>query len=84
MEILITVGLIMIIIGFICLCTDANGWAFFWGVVGAYLLSSGIMIYGESGKPTAMDVYQGKTTLEITYKDGVAVDSIVVFKNKEK
>lgn len=31
-------------------------------------------------KPTAMDVYQGKTTLEITYKDGVAIDSTVVFK----
>lgn len=35
-----------------------------------------------SNQPTAMHVYQGKTTLEITYKDGVAVDSIVVFKNK--
>ena len=34
--------------------------------------------------PSAMDVYQGKTTLEITYKDGVAIDSVVVFKNKEK
>lgn len=31
--------------------------------------------------PTAMDVYQGKTTLEITYKDGVPIDSVVVFKN---
>ena len=37
---------------------------------------------GMAGKPTAMDVYQGKTTLEITYKDGVPVDSVVVFKNK--
>lgn len=34
--------------------------------------------------PSAMDVYQGKTTLEITYKDGVAIDSVVVFKDKEK
>jgi len=34
--------------------------------------------------PSAIDVYQGKTTLEITYKDGVAIDSVVVFKNKEK
>ena len=30
--------------------------------------------------PTAIDVYRGKTTLEITYKDGVAIDSTVVFK----
>lgn len=39
-------------------------------------------IVGTSGKPTAMDVYQGKTTLDITYKDDVPVDSVVVFKNK--
>ena len=34
--------------------------------------------------PSAMDVYQDKTTLEITYKDNVPVDSVVVFKYKEK
>ena len=33
-------------------------------------------------EPQAMDVYKGKTTLEITYKDGVAIDSTVVFKSK--
>jgi ammonia channel protein AmtB len=37
---------------------------------------------GTANKPTAMDVYQGKTTLEITYRDSVAIDSVVVFKNK--
>lgn len=31
-------------------------------------------------KPTAIDVYKGKTTLEITYRDGVPVDSTVVWK----
>lgn len=35
-------------------------------------------------KPTAMDVYRGRTTLEITYKDSVAIDSVVVFKNKKR
>lgn len=39
-------------------------------------------IIGTANKPTAMDVYQGKTTIEITYKDGIPVDSVVVFKNK--
>ena len=33
-------------------------------------------------KPKAIDVYRGNTTLEITYKNGIAVDSTVVFKNK--
>ena len=32
--------------------------------------------------PKAMDVYQGKTTIEYTIRDGVKVDSIVVFKEK--
>lgn len=31
--------------------------------------------------PSAMDVYQGKTTLQYTVINGVKVDSIVVFKN---
>lgn len=34
------------------------------------------------GKPNAIDVYQGKTTLEYTIRDGEIVDSIVVFKKK--
>lgn len=81
-EILIIVGLILLIIGLICLFADRIGWAFFLCVMGAYILSGGIMMYQERCKPTAMDVYQGKTTLEITYRDGVAVDSVVVFKEK--
>lgn len=30
--------------------------------------------------PQAIDVYRGKTTLEITYKDSIPIDSVVVFK----
>ncbi len=30
--------------------------------------------------PTAMDVYQGKTSLQYTIVDGVKIDSVVVFK----
>ena len=33
-------------------------------------------------EPTALDVYRGKTILEITYRDSVAVDSVVVYKMK--
>ncbi len=48
--------------------------------VGAILIAA----YQYETNPSAMDVYQGKTTLEITYKDGVAIDSVVVFKNEKK
>ena len=85
MEILIIVGLIMLMIGVICLFMDAaNGLAFCLGVMGAYILSGGIMMYQESCIPKAMDVYQGKTTLEYTIRDGMTVDSVVVFKDKER
>ena len=30
--------------------------------------------------PTAIDVYRGKTTLEITYRDSIAIDTTVVYK----
>ena len=30
--------------------------------------------------PKAIDVYRGRTTLEITYKDSIPIDSVVVFK----
>ena len=36
----------------------------------------------SSRKPKAIDVYRGKTTLEITYRDSVAIDSVVVYKMK--
>jgi FtsH-binding integral membrane protein len=84
MEILIMLGLIILIIGLICLFVDKSGFAFLFGVIGAYILSGGVMMHQESHKPTAMDVYQNKTTLEITYKDDIPVDSVVVFKDKEK
>lgn len=38
-----------------------------------------VMIVVKS-EPTAIDVYRGKTTLEITYRDSVAIDSTVVYK----
>lgn len=43
-----------------------------------------ILIKGKNldNTPTALDVYRGKTTLEITYKDSVALDSAVVFKDE--
>lgn len=51
------------------------------GIVGFVLVTLILPIVLDS-QPKAMDVYQGKTTLEITYRDGVAVDSCVIFKDK--
>jgi hypothetical protein len=44
--------------------------------------SSTILCDKISPIPSAIDVYRGKTTLEITYRDSVAIDSTVVYKVK--
>lgn len=36
--------------------------------------------YYNGNTPTAMDVYQNKTTLEYKVVDGVKIDSVVIFK----
>lgn len=45
-------------------------------IVGALL---GIALYVDVNPITPMDVYRGNITLEITYRDGIAVDSVVVW-----
>lgn len=57
---------------------------FCWGVFAAsFVASIALMaVVLTEHNPTALEVYQGKTTLEITYKDGVPIDSVVVFKCK--
>lgn len=41
-----------------------------------------IALYLKVEQPKAIDVYRGKTTLEITYKDRMPIDSTVVWENK--
>ena len=41
-----------------------------------------VYIKEKNNAPTALDVYQGNTTLEITYRDSIPVDSVVVFKDE--
>lgn len=44
------------------------------------LLLSIILSFIDKTNPTAIDVYRNKTTIEVTYRNGVAIDSTVVFK----
>lgn len=50
-------------------------------VVGIIICFCVIAPSKSNDKPSALDVYQGKTTLEITYRDSIPVDSVVVYKN---
>lgn len=41
-----------------------------------------LLIIAYLCKPKAIDVYRDKTTLEITYKNNVPIDTVVVWKGK--
>lgn len=53
-------------------------------VASVCMLATTIFILGiliiHIGNPSAMDVYRGKTILQITYKNNVPIDSTVVYK----
>ena len=57
---------------------EGFGWGLVTGAVACFFLTTVFRV----NEPEAIDVYRGKTTLEITYRDSVAVDSVVVYKMK--
>lgn len=86
---LVVLGILILVILFVIFAIDSSGKAKFdlgviFGLILSILLAGEIVLLSsilEDPKPTAMDVYQGKTTLEYTIRDGVKIDSIVVFKD---
>ena len=85
MILTLIIVVILSIIGWICLFCDKDIIAFtcFILAVGIWIVASSYMSYYDTkNTPTALDVYRGKTTLEITYRDSVAIDSTVVYKVK--
>ena len=86
------IGGVLTLIGllglFFCMLSDSNiKWLYrvcvFSSIIGITLLFVGIAKTSPK-RPTPLDVYQGKTTLEITYRDSIPVDSVVVFKEEFK
>lgn len=81
----LTVGLILCCAGVITIYfTTRDEFSSFFAMMFLVLGVLFLRNYYEQDYPTAMDVYQGKTTLEYTYRDGIAVDSVIVFKDKAK
>ena len=50
------------------------------GLIIGGILGVIVLFYTMSDNPTAMDVYQGKTTLEYVVVDGQVTDSTVIWK----
>ena len=56
----------------------------FFAIMFSIILTGVFIDYKHKDIPTSLDVYQGKTTIEITYRDSIPVDTIVVFKDEFK
>lgn len=81
MIILVIVFFVIAIIFIVIAARTSSTIYTFWGI--ASIVITIAFIYDFHIKiPKAIDVYQGKTTLQITYRDGVPIDSVVVFKTK--
>ena len=83
---MIWIGVALLFVGLLVVYIISNEYSevCFLGTSLACIGMALILISYYETNPSAMDVYQGKTTLEITYKDNVAVDSVVVFKKELK
>lgn len=80
---MIWIGVILLCVGLLVvfITSDEHSEVCFLGTSLACIGMALILISHYETKPSAIDVYQGKTTLEYTIVDGVKVDSIVVFKD---
>ena len=82
-EYLALIAFIIMLIGVFLLSLNIEKGGLCAVLVGVVLGMAAVIIQDYDDKnitPTALDVYRGKTTLEITYRDSVTVDSVVVYK----
>ena len=83
MMILLIIGIVVLILGAVESVNKRSILGFLLASTGSCIITCAFLVMLGGSQPSAMDVYKGKTTLEITYRDGVPVDSVVVFKNKK-
>lgn len=80
--ILLVAFALMIIIAMFCNVSN-NSYYVATITTGAILLLTSILSGIDATNPKAIDVYRDKTVLEVTYRDNVPIDSVVVFKEKK-
>ena len=78
-ERIIVASIIVIIASYILIYTNHIGGVIALGVAYPAVVTIFLLIY-INGEPKAIDVYRNKTSLEITYKEGIPIDTTVVFK----
>lgn len=73
------IGLFLISVGSVLIFAASEKRRLELAFIGLMLCIVGMACLVHSN-PQAIDVYRGRTTLKITYKDSIPVDSVVVFK----
>ena len=84
-SIIVCIMFIALGIGFIALAINSDETVTGVTIAGVACLIVGIICITAiltPDRPTALDVYRNKTTLEITYRDSIPVDTVVVFKDE--
>ena len=83
----VIIGLVIIFLIILCIQWNNDEGTYVFGIwcgwlIGVLFILEIICISESTSEPcpNAMDVYQGKTTLEYTIRDGEVIDSIVVWK----
>ena len=82
---MIILGLIFIIMGsaliaVLIMSEQTDGLTILGSVSSVFLIIGGARCIHIYKYPSAIDVYRGKTTLQITYKNNVPIDTTVVYK----
>ena len=82
---MIILGLIFIIMGstliaVLIMSEKTDGLTILGSVSSAFLIIAGAGCIYDYKHPSAIDVYRGKTTLQVTYKNNIPTDTIVVYK----
>ena len=83
---MIILGLILFLLGFIIyivivLNKHIDGISAVCGFFsGMFIIAGAGCFSDEANYPRAIDVYRGKTTLQITYKGSIPIDTTVVYK----
>ena len=80
------IGTILLIIASTYLFNECENEFLAWLSIVAIGLATCCLLTGKdemNNRPKPIDVYRGKTTLKITYENGIPIDTIVVFKNSK-
>ena len=82
---MIILGLIFIVIGsaliaVLIMSEQTNGLTILGSVSSVFLIIGGASCIHICKYPSAIDVYRGKTTLQVTYKGNIPTDTIVIYK----